>query len=161
MFNLGDIIDIAVRIEKNGEATYRKAMEEVSDPGLSSALNRLATDELEHEKWFESLREQVKLPGVDPALEEMGKTMLQGILGDKAFSISEADFSRIENVKALLKVSIEFETDTILFYEMIMAFIEDEKTIGSLNSIIAEENRHVRVLTESLEKGALTVNSTI
>jgi rubrerythrin len=158
MFNLGDIIDIAVRSEKNGETTYRKAMKEVSDPDFSSVLDRLATDELEHEKWFESLREQVELPGVDPALEEMGKTMLQDILGDKAFSISEADFSRIEDIKGLLELSIEFETDTILFYEMIMAFIRDEKTIDSLSSIIAEENRHVRVLTESLEKGTLDLS---
>ena len=153
MFNLGDITDLAVRLEKNGENTYRKAMKDVSDPHLLSVLNQLAMDELEHVKWFEDLRERVGPKGIEPELDEMGKMMLQNILGDQAFSISEADFSKIENVKELLELSIEFEKDTILFYELILAVIEDEKTIEGLNAIIEEENRHVSVLTESLENG--------
>jgi rubrerythrin len=153
MFNLGDIIDLAVRLEKNGENTYRKAMKEVTDPSISSVLNQLAADELEHVKWFEDLRERVESTGIAPELDEMGKMMLQNILGDQAFSISEADFFKIDNIKELLELSIEFEKDTILFYEMILAVIEDEKTIESLNAIIEEENRHVRVLAESLEGG--------
>jgi rubrerythrin len=152
MFTLSDIIDLAIRIEKNGEKTYRKAMDEVSDPILSSTLDRLAKDELEHEKWFVSFKASVEPTGIDPALEEMGNIMLQGVLGDEAFSIAEADFSKINNVKALLDLSIEFEMDTILFYEMIGAFIEDEDIIKSLTEIIDEENRHVRLLQESLEK---------
>jgi rubrerythrin len=153
MFTLSDIIDLALRIEKNGEKIYRNAMSEVSDPVLSSMLERLAGDELEHEKWFASLKATVKPAGIDPALEEMGNIMLQGILGDQAFSIAEADFSRIENVKALLEQSIEFEMDTILFYEMIGAFIEDDDTVKSLTAIIDEENRHVELLKGSLDKG--------
>lgn len=153
MFNLGDIIDLAVRLEKNGENTYRKAMKEITDPNLSSVLKQLALDELEHETWFEDLRKRVGSTGIDPELDAMGKMMLQNILGDQAFSISNADFSQIENVKELLTLSIEFEKDTILFYELILGFIEDQKTIESLNAIIEEENRHVQVLTESLKSG--------
>jgi rubrerythrin len=153
MFTLNDIIDLAVRIEQNGEKAYRKAMTEVLDPLLSSTLDRLAKDEAEHVKWFESFKARVHPSGIDPALEEMGKTMLQGILGDRAFSISEADFSRIQNAKALLEMSIEFEMDTILFYEMISAFIEDDETIKGLTEIIDEENRHIGLLRDALEKG--------
>ncbi len=153
MFTLSDIIELAISIEKNGEKTYRKAMENVSDPLLSSMLERLAGDELEHEKWFVSFKKRVEPTEIDPALEEMGNIMLQGVLGDEAFSIAEADFSKIQNVKALLEQSIEFEMDTILFYEMIGAFIEDDNIIKSLTEIIDEENRHVRLLQESLEKG--------
>jgi rubrerythrin len=156
MFNLMDIIDLAVRIEKNGEKTYRKAMEKVSDPLLLSILDRLAREESEHEKWFEALKGKVEAAEIDPELEEMGKGMLQGVLGDQAFSISESDFSKIENIKALLELSIEFEMDTILFYGMIGTFVEDEETINSLKAIIEEENRHVHLLTESLEKGVFS-----
>ena len=155
MFTLSDIIDLAIRIEKNGEKTYRKAMDEVSDPILTSTLDRLAGDELEHEKWFTSFKARAEPTGIDPALEEMGNIMLQGILGEQAFSISGTDFSKIENVKDLLEKSIEFEMDTILFYEMIGAFIEDDDIVKSLTAIIDEENRHVRLLTEWLEKGYL------
>ena len=53
-------------------------------------------------------------------------------------------------------MSIEFERDTELFYEMLGGFIGDETTLGQLEQIIEEENRHIQVLEEFLDKkGAL------
>lgn len=150
MFSLGEIIDLAVRIEANGQKAYRKAQEQVSDPALASMLGWLADEEAEHEKWFPRLRENVESNKEDPQLEEMGKSILQGILGEQAFSIEEADFSRIEDMKSLLTLSMEFEKDTILFYEMLSAFIEDERILNQINRIIEEENRHVRLLEDFL-----------
>jgi rubrerythrin len=155
MFTLTEIIDLAIRIEKNGAKVYRKAGASVSDPSLASLLLWLTEEEANHEEWFNSLREGVDQTEEDPRLEEMGKTVLQGILGDQAFSMEEADFSKIEDVKSLLELSVEFEKDTILFYQMLSAFLEDEKTQSQLNQIIEEENHHVDVLKEFLgnEKG--------
>jgi rubrerythrin len=82
----------------------------------------------------------------------MGKTILQGVLGDQTFSIADADFSRIEDLEGLLELSVEFEKDTILFYLMLRAFIQDEKSLDQLDLIIEEENRHVRLLEDCLEK---------
>lgn len=149
MFNLSDIIDIAVRIEQNAERVYTKATKEVSDQLLCSMFAKLASDEIEHRKWFESLRAQAGPTDIAPALEEMGKTMLQDIVGDRAFSLTETDLSKIENIKALLDIAVEFEKDTIIFYEMIAGFITVEETTNGLKIIIEEENRHIRVLTES------------
>ena len=59
MFTLGEIIDLAIRIEKNGESTYRKAQKEVSSSKVSAMLEWLADDEAKHEKWFTELRENV------------------------------------------------------------------------------------------------------
>ena len=131
MFTLGEIIDLAVRIETNGQKAYRKAQKQVTDPALASMLGWLADEEAEHEKWFPRLKENMKTDLEDPQLEEMGKAVLQGVLGDHTFSIDEADFSRIEDLDSLLTLSVEFEKDTILFYEMLSAFIEDEQTLES------------------------------
>lgn len=90
----------------------------------------------------------------------MGAIILQGVLGVQAFSISEVDFSKIENLKTLLEKSIEFEMDTILFYEIISAFVEDNEAIKNLAAIIDEENRYVQQLTEWLEKGYPFINLT-
>ena len=152
MFTLGEIIDLAIRIENNGENAYRKAHEEVSNPSLASMLNWLAEEEVEHEKWFAQLKEEVDKTMEDPKLEEMGKAILQGVLGDQAFSIKDADFSKIEDINSLLELSVEFEKDTIIFYEMLSAFIDDEETLRQLEKIIEEENRHVQVLEDFLEK---------
>jgi rubrerythrin len=159
MFTLNDIINLAIRIEKNGEETYRKAQKEVSNPSLASLLKWLAEEEVEHEKWFTQLKEKVATVTEDPRLEEMGKTILEGVLGDQSFSIKDADFSRIEDVNSLLELSLEFERDTILFYEMLGSFIEDKETLRQLDKIIEEENQHVQLLEEFLsKKKALPVN---
>ena len=38
MFTLGEIIDLAVRIETNGQKAYRKAQKQVTDAALASLL---------------------------------------------------------------------------------------------------------------------------
>ena len=151
MFTLGEIIDLAIRIEKNGENAYRKAQQVVSNPSLASMLQWLAEQEVEHEKWFTQLKEKAATVAEDPKLEEMGKAILQGVLGDQAFSIKDADFSKIEDINSLLELSVEFEKDTVLFYEMLSAFIDDEETLSQLDKIIEEEKRHVQLLEEFLE----------
>jgi len=159
MFTLSEIIDLAIRIEKNGENAYRKAQEEVSNPSLASMLQWLAEEEVEHVKWFTRLKEKAATSAEDPKLEEMGKAILQGVLGDQAFSIKDADFSKTEDINSLLELSVEFEKDTALFYEMLSAFIDDEETLNQLDKIIEEEKRHVQLLEEFLEKKtALPVN---
>ena len=151
MFTPREILDLAVRIEKNGEAAYRKAMNEVSDLSLRSLLQRLADDEAEHLRWFSDLAARLpEGPATDEALQDMAKSMLEGILGDQSFSLQEADFSRIEHVNQLIAVSLEFEKDTILFYEMIGAMIQDRATQAHLLEIIEEEQRHVDQLEKRL-----------
>ncbi|MBN1848695.1 MAG: ferritin family protein [Deltaproteobacteria bacterium] len=152
MFTFREIIDLAIRIEQNGEKTYRKAQNEVLNPLLTPTLKRLADDEKEHIKWFEEFRDRVGGQAVQSGLEEMGKSLLQGVLGDQAFSIQEADFSKIDDLQTLLELSLEFEKDTILFYEMLSAFVTDQNTIKQLEIIIQEEKNHVRILGEWLNK---------
>jgi rubrerythrin len=149
MFTLTEIIDIAIQIEQNGKNTYRKAQAEVSSDALASMLQRLADDEAEHEKWFSQLKEKAGTTVENSELEEMGKGILQNVLGDQAFSITDADFSRIENLKSLLELSIEFEKDTILFYQMLRSFIDDREVLNGLDKIIEEESRHVEELSLS------------
>jgi rubrerythrin len=49
----------------------------------------------------------------------------------------------MERIKDLFKVAIEFERDTVIFYEMIRAMIEYDETSADLNQIIEEETRHI------------------
>jgi rubrerythrin len=156
MFTLDEILDLAIQIEKNGEKIYRRAQQEVSNLSLASMLSWLADDEAKHEKWFIQFREKIEGTLKDPKLDDMGRSILQGVLGERAFSIEEADFSRIDDLNSLLELSIEFEKDTLLFYEMLGGFISDEQILEQLGQIMEEENRHVQVLEEFLgKKGAL------
>ena len=153
MFSLSEIIDLAIRIENNGEKTYRKAKNEVPSPELASLLQVLADDEAEHEKWFAKFREDMDAEIEDSKLEEMGRSILQSVLSDQAFSLNDTDFSKIENITSLLELSLEFEKDTIIFYEMIKEFIENMEDLRGIDKIIEEENRHIKRLEEIIEKG--------
>ena len=69
----------------------------------------------------------------------------------RGFSLKEADLSKIDSMEVLIQLAVEFEKDSILFYEMIGSFIGDSETSEKLNEIIAEENRHIELLEDFQE----------
>lgn len=151
MFTVGDILDLAILIENNGETVYRDAAKKISNLSLISMLQWLADEEAEHAARFEEMKEKAEKTIDDPKLEEMGRDIFLGVMGDQSFSLQDANFLKINEVKDLLSVAIEFEKDTVLFYEMLLSFIDDEETKDGLNTIITEENEHIRKLQEFLD----------
>ena len=148
MFVIAEIIDLAVKLEKNGEATYRRAVDQVENPELISLLNWMADEEVQHANWFAALKEQAVSSGTNPFIEEMSRELFDDLVGDQSFSLKEVDFSKIQSVDELLKVFIEFERDTAMFYELLLPFIEDDETSAHLQRIIAEENNHIKRISE-------------
>ena len=148
MFSIREIIDIAIKIEKNGESFYRDAMEKISNPELKPVLLFLADQEHEHAQWFEKLKHKTKKTGSEQKVAEISEAMLQSLIGDQKFSLDDAELSELDTVQSLLELAIEVEKDTIVFYQMLQAFIEDSDTLDGLNEIIAEENRHIELLKE-------------
>jgi rubrerythrin len=153
MFSSADIIDLAIQIEKNGEKVYRNALEGVQNQSVASILQWLADEEVEHAKWFSELKQAVRKVPVDRRLEDMGRDILQGILGEESFSLKEADLQNLGSIENLINLAIEFERDTVLFFEMFESFLEDRESLEHLNKIIEEEKRHIQVLEEYLGDG--------
>ena len=153
MFTMTEIIEFAIRIEENGEKVYHDASEKVSDSSIVSLLQWLAHEESEHVRWFSDLKETVKDEGVNPKVGEMGQSLLLGVVGDQTFSLKEKDLSTIDDLKEVLKIALGFEKDTVIFYEMMKSFIQEDAVLDKLDQIIQEENRHVKVLSEFLQKG--------
>ena len=152
MLSLRDIVDIAVKIEQNGERVYRSAAEKITDPSLHSLLQWLADEEVKHMEWFEALKDAVPDTGDFPEQEKMGRALLQNAVGAQSFTLEDADFSSMKKVEDLLKLAVEFEKDTVLFYGMLQPLIEDQMTLEQLHAIIQEEENHVLHLKERLDK---------
>ena len=153
MFEIIEIIDLALQIEKNGERLYRNALKRVTNPAVYTLLQKLADEELDHVEWFSNLRQKIKSPTDNPELVETGKAILNSILGDQSFSLKDVDFSKIDRVDDLMKLAMEFEKDTILFYELIRPLIENTEELEHLDKIIAEENQHIQHFQEILNSG--------
>jgi rubrerythrin len=153
MFSLKDIIDIAVKIEQNGEKIYRLAAEKIQNSSLSSLLKWLADEEVKHVEWFSALKDNIADTGEHPEQEKFGRALLQDAVGTHSLALEEADFSAMEQVQDLINLVMEFENDTVLFYKMLQPLIEDQKTLDQLHAIIKEEEDHALrlkgVLSES------------
>ncbi len=146
MFSINEIIDLAVQIEQNGEKLLQSAQKEVSEPELVSLLQWMENEERQHVEWFSQLRPTTKESTDMGHLEEMGKNLLKEMLGDQSFSLGDIDFTKLENIKELITTMMEFEKDTVLFYQLIRSAVTDQETLTLLDRIISEENRHAERL---------------
>ncbi len=154
MFSIKEILDMAILLEKNAEAVYRRAIKKVSKPGLAPLLEWMADEEVKHARFFSDMKDAIAAGALNPIGEEMSQELFKDLLGKQTFSLEDTDFPRVHRSSDLIAIFIEFEKDTVLFYEILEPFIEDGDTLEKLKEIIAEENRHVERLQELLEDKA-------
>ena len=154
MFSVHEILDLAIQLEKNGESVYRNAVDKVTKPDLVSLLIWMADEEARHKRWFSEVKKNFETQSINPFMEEMGRQVFGGMLGEKSFSHREVDFSRVDRLDDLIGIFIEFEKDTILFYETLIPFIEDNDILENIAKIIAEENSHIKKLQDFIVDNA-------
>jgi len=161
VFSIGEILDIAIRLERNGERIYRRAIQKISKPALASLLEWMADEEIKHAEWFSELKKKLETKPQNLIGEEISRELFKNVLGKQSFSLQDRDFTRVHRIDKLLNIFIEFEKDTVLFYEMLEPFVEGDETLEQLKKIIAEENRHIEQLQEFLESQAQVTPDTV
>ena len=142
---------MAIQIEKNGERIYREAVQKIDDTELAGLLKWMADEEARHAKWFEDLKNQWDPSNDNPLADEMSRQLFAQVIGDRNFSLKEVNFTAIRSTDQLIRLFIEFENDSILFYELIQPFVEGEQTKQMFKRIILEEHRHIERLKEVLD----------
>jgi rubrerythrin len=148
MFTLADIRDLAIQIERNGESTYSLAARKAGDERVARLLKKLAEQEKEHSRWFERLDAGHAFRPQDDRINRMGQDMLKEMVDGQTFSLDEDELSRPGEMRDVIALSIEFEKDTIIFYEMLSSFLDDSETIQQLERIIDEERSHIAALND-------------
>lgn len=152
MFNAVEVLKMAVRIEENGERYYRRAMKLQKDAQLREILQDLAEDESRHGKWFEEMRARLSAQeGEERWVREVSGELLQSMIGEQTFSLKEVDPAQLDSVEKILETALEFEKDSILFYEMLTGFMDEGESARALQEILEEEKRHVAVLETRLK----------
>lgn len=151
MFTLADIRNIAVQIEQNGEATYRLAANQAADPQVKKMLSWMADEERQHAEQFNSILVNKPLTVEQAELEAMGRSLLQDIVRSQTFSLEQQQLGQALNLEELLHQSIEFETDTIDFYQFLAGFLDDAEAIAQMQGIIEQEQGHVQQLEQILK----------
>lgn len=148
MFTLADICNIAIQIEQNGEAAYRRASANSRNGEVADFFSLMADEEKRHAAWFANLCNKVNIPAKDQQIEKMGRELLQKMMAHQTFSMDSEKLAESNNIEEALSQSIEFENDTILFYEMLHSFLEDTETMAHLETVINEEQSHIERLKQ-------------
>ena len=143
MFTAEDILDIAIRLENNGEKTYREAGRQTPDERLKSLLAWIAQEERNHARWFSELKAQLVKGEDHHLMAELSRALVEDVIQGQVFSLEEIDFSTIDTPRRMVDTFIGFEDDTIAFYELLKSFIADPTIAGQVQQIIEEERNHM------------------
>jgi rubrerythrin len=146
LFTATELLDMAIKLENNGEAVYRSAIAKVKKPELVCLLEWMADEEVQHARFFSDLKLKLETKRENPFVAEMSRELFDDLLGNQNFSLKEVDFSSIDHSDALIAIFIEFEKDSLIFYKVLEPFVEDPVALEHLKKIIDEENLHIKQL---------------
>ena len=158
VFNADEVFEMAIRIEKNGAAFYRKAAGLQSDTKNQKFLESLANMEDQHQKTFTELRttltEKEKTPKVFDPHDEVSRylgAMADTMGGEGSPSVADS-LTGDETLEEILRIAVGLEKDSILFYLGLKDMIPQQSGKDRIGEIIREERRHVFQLSNLLEK---------
>ena len=140
-------MDVAVKLEENGEQFYRSAAGRSKNAGIRELLNWLADEEARHAKAFQRMKDLLPFPEDGDVAEKLSGEILKGAVDKRLFSLEETDLAALNDMAEVMEHAVELEQDTIIFYEFIAAFIEEASVLDDLMKIVKEEERHVVLLT--------------
>lgn len=155
-FNADEIFEIAEQVERNGARFYRAAAEQADDEKSRTMLRGLADWEKEHERTFASMRKELSSAeghwtAYDPGREAV--LYLQAFADGYIFDVREDPSERIggeDSAGDILRVGLELEKDSIVFYVGIRDLVPENQGRDKVETIIREEMKHVRTLTDAL-----------
>jgi len=150
MFTAQDILNIAIRLENNGEKTYLDASRQTPDQALKALLAWIAQEEQAHARWFEGLKDRLDQAEDHHLMAEMSRALVEDVVQGQAFSLQEVDFEAINTPEKMVRTFIGFEDDTIAFYEILKTLIDEPAIAGQMQQIIDEEKKHMASFRELL-----------
>lgn len=148
MLDLVDLIDLAVKIEASGYEFYSKLSKKTEDK-MAKLFKNLAEQERDHGKIFRSLLKKYK--GVSP--QELSSWADEEVKGYLTSFAQTSIFPKIksnevpDNIEKAVKMAIEVEKDSIIFYDEIEALVPDKEVISE---VINEEKKHLADLSKLL-----------
>lgn len=152
-FTGSEVMEMALEIEENGMKFYTDAFKASKDEKVKALFKTLAIEEAHHIKTFAAMKDLVKdeyvTEGFDPYIIEASE-YLRSMADSEVFK-SPADGAllagKIGNPAEVIDFAIGMEEDALKFYDEFEKIIV-EKDRPVLTALIAEERKHLNLLTE-------------
>jgi len=153
MFEVGELLRVAVEDERTGAAFYSTLAETVSDPTLGKTFRDLAAEELGHQARFEAM---LKAAGEHQAPEGYAgeyTAYLGALTVNRAFPDEQAaqrQAHRCADDREAIELALRIERDTLVLLNEMRKLVSD-KARSAVEDIIAEEQSHLVKLTGAME----------
>lgn len=157
-FNAAEVFQVAIEIEKNGKAFYEKAQSMIEDAEVRQLFADLARQEVEHERRFAELK--AKLPVAASATtvndpDDQLQAYIKMMADQHVFSTSaglEAELAKVRNSSDALRLAIQFEKDSVLFFLGMQEATCEDKGRQLIDLLVKEEQQHLKLLSLQLRK---------
>ncbi|MCK4994950.1 MAG: ferritin family protein, partial [Candidatus Omnitrophica bacterium] len=145
-----EILDIAFRVEENGEHLYAKLEEQATDEKIKTIWKFLKEQEIGHQSKFKSMLDCAG----DYLVSEFGAgdydAYLEAIAATYIFTPEIINRKTEESFSSPLEAvefALQIEKESILVYTALKDYILSDKQ-DIIQNIIKEEKKHVIVLSE-------------
>lgn len=143
-----EFVELGVQIEKNGVAFYNTLKELTDNEEASEVFQFLADAEKEHINVFQEILEQSCDLEPKEAYPEEYFAYMNALAGQYIFTKVDKGEELARSVKSYaegLDLGIQFEKDSILFFEEARKFVP-EKAKTLIDKLIIEEKKHLNIL---------------
>lgn len=149
-FSGKELMDIAIRIEKNGAAFYDALADMTEDATVQEAYRYLAGQERQHLETFRSMfgsgGNYRLAESCSPDAEQYLRVLVDAVAFTDDRVVREMA-RKARNSAEALEMALSAEKDTILFYyEMLGLVRESDRYV--VDRVIAEEKSHMRQLAD-------------
>ena len=161
-FNADEILEIAEQIERNGAAFYRKAAENTALADARQMLLDLAEMEDKHERIFIGMHQELRREHPDWLSESFAienedepRLYLRAVAEGKVFGVGGDPSEKLsgdETLEEVLQIALGLEKDSILYYAAMRSTVPQPTGREKIDEIILEEMRHVRMLSDELNR---------
>jgi len=157
-FNVFETLQIAEQIEHRGAKFYLKTAELFADPQRRDMYYKLANWKARHEKVLAQRRKRFsektgQFGTFDPDNYVLSNPhVMAGLTGFGIKRDTFRGFTGRESKEEIIRDAIRRENEAIIFYQGLKDFTRDQTTRDAIDTVIKEEGRHIRTLTELLER---------
>jgi rubrerythrin len=157
-FNAGEVFRISLDIEENGRLFYEKAAAVTNNPEVKKIFEDLGQEETKHKERFAALMSELpdtttKETVWDPQgeIDQYLKMMADLHVFRKSDNV-HALLSEAGDEKGALKLAIQFEKDSIVFFAEMQSLSENEESRKKIGQLVREEQEHLKRLSMMLMK---------
>jgi rubrerythrin len=157
-FNAAEVFDIAIKIEENGKRFYDQSRAIIDDPEVKKLFEELAREEVQHKEKFQALRSHLPVDAGSCTVFDPNHELnlyIKMMADQHVFTADgsvEAQIAGIKDARDALKLAVEFEKDSVIFFLSMQDATEGAKDKEFIGTLVKEEQEHLRRISLELKR---------